>query len=157
MQAAAAALGTQLAPRRAGAFTVITFVTAILWLNTAAGMLVNVSLVAGRILGVEPALLGATVLAWGNSLPDLVNNMALARDGFPTMALAACFASPLFQMLAGMALGLSVGGAALAACLHCAANSALVHLGPVEELSGCPSGARVRAASSWCCCWCCWC
>lgn len=96
-------------PPPAVLFTVLTFVTAILWLNATAGQLVNISLIAGRILGIHPSLLGATVLAWGNSLPDLINNMSLARDGFPTMALAACLASPLFQMLAGMALGLSVG------------------------------------------------
>jgi sodium/potassium/calcium exchanger 6 len=61
------------------------------------GLLVAV----GHILELPPALLGATVLAWGNSLSDTVSNMTMARDGYPTMAITACFASPLFILLAG--------------------------------------------------------
>jgi Ca2+/Na+ antiporter len=97
------------------------------------------------------------VLAWGNSVPDLINNMAMARDGFPSMAVAACFASPLFTLLIGMGVALAygergVGGAGgvragLTACGSVQAqaqppvHSARVHM---LMLSSCP-----------CCCCCC--
>jgi len=64
------------------------------WLKLAADTLVHICMLLGTIFGVPPALLGATVLAWGNSMPDLANNLSLARDGYPTMAITACFASP---------------------------------------------------------------
>ncbi len=119
-----------------------------------------------QIYGISPALLGATLLAWGNSVSDLVSNITLAQvgyrygtngkrcvttdaqrllcpclhrvaprlpgrlacqpcgqpsgmpatrlpfdfspsppplpqDGLPSMAITACFASPMFTLLAG--------------------------------------------------------
>lgn len=33
---------------------------------------------------------------------DTIANLSLARDGFPTMALTACFSSPLFVLLGGL-------------------------------------------------------
>lgn len=94
----------------AGVFAVLAFVQAVAWLNLSASGLVQVCVVVGTIFGLKPALLGATVLAWGNSVPDLVNNVAMARDGFPSMAVAACFASPLFTLLVGMGGALAYGG-----------------------------------------------
>ncbi len=35
----------------------------------------------GAILGIDEDLLGATVLAWGETLPDLVAMLAVARAG----------------------------------------------------------------------------
>jgi len=96
-------------PVFAGVFAVLAFVQAIVWLNISASALVQVCVVVGVIFGLQPALLGATVLAWGNSVPDLINNMAMAQDGFPSMAVAACFASPLFTLLIGMGGALAYG------------------------------------------------
>lgn len=42
-------------------------------------------------------------------MPDMVNNVSLAADGFPTMAVTACFAGPLFTLLAGLSSALIVG------------------------------------------------
>lgn len=50
-------------------------------------------------------------MAWGNNVPDLMNNTSLARDGFPSMAVAACFAGPLFALLVGMGAALGLGAA----------------------------------------------
>lgn len=36
--------------------------------------------------------LAVTLVSWGNAVSDLTSNLAMARDGFPTMALTACFA-----------------------------------------------------------------
>jgi sodium/potassium/calcium exchanger 6 len=87
----------------------MAFFQSICWLNIAASSMVAVCVVFGVIFGVKPALLGATVLAYGNSVPDLINNLALARDGFPSMAVAACFASPLFVLMVGIGSALAYG------------------------------------------------
>jgi sodium/potassium/calcium exchanger 6 len=52
-------------------------------------------------------VLGVTVLAWGNSLMDYLNNTAMAgrSRGGNSMAMTACFAGPLFNMLVGLGLG----------------------------------------------------
>lgn len=48
------------------------------------------------------------MLAWGNSIGDLVSNTSIARDGFPTMAFAGCFAGPMFNLLVGIGLSLTI-------------------------------------------------
>lgn len=48
------------------------------------------------------------MLAWGNSIGDLVSNTSIARDGFPTMAFAGCFAGPMFNLLVGIGLALTI-------------------------------------------------
>lgn len=95
-----------------GVFTVMAFLLSIAWLNLAGSQLVSACVVLGRIFAVQPATLAATVLAWGNSMPDLVNNIAMAADGFPTMAVTACFASPLFTLLGGTSFALTAGAIA---------------------------------------------
>jgi sodium/potassium/calcium exchanger 6 len=56
---------------------------------------------AGNTLGLPKAFLGATLLAWGASAGDLAALMATARAGRGHMAISACFAGPLFQLLVG--------------------------------------------------------
>ncbi|KAI8474810.1 MAG: Sodium/calcium exchanger protein-domain-containing protein [Monoraphidium minutum] len=92
-----------------GVFACLAFVLSMLWLKLTADVLVQICMLLGTLFGVPPAVLGATVLAWGNSMPDLANNLSLARDGFPTMAITACFASPLFTLLVGTSSAMAYG------------------------------------------------
>lgn len=39
------------------------------------------------------------------SVPDLITDVAMARSGFGNMAMTACFAGPLCNMLCGLGLG----------------------------------------------------
>ncbi|PNW73259.1 hypothetical protein CHLRE_14g625300v5 [Chlamydomonas reinhardtii] len=91
----------------AGLATAIVFAEAIALLDGAAGELVSAAVALGQIHGISPSLLGATLLAWGNSVSDLVSNTSLSRDGLPSMAITACFASPLFTLLAGLVASLT--------------------------------------------------
>uniref|UniRef100_A0A1A9VB41 Sodium/calcium exchanger membrane region domain-containing protein n=1 Tax=Glossina austeni TaxID=7395 RepID=A0A1A9VB41_GLOAU len=43
------------------------------------------------------SFLGCTLLAWGNSVGDLVANISLSRNGYEKMGFAACFGGPLFN------------------------------------------------------------
>jgi len=52
--------------------------------------------------------MGLTVLAWGNSMADLSANVTMARKGLANMAITACFAGPLFNILVGCGAGFGV-------------------------------------------------
>lgn len=62
---------------------VAAFVMSVVWISTMAGELLNCLSAIGSILNLPPAILGLTVLAWGNSVGDLVADVALARAGQP--------------------------------------------------------------------------
>lgn len=51
--------------------------------------------------------MGITVLAWGNSMGDLSANMTMAKKGLANMAITACFAGPVFNILIGLGGGFS--------------------------------------------------
>ncbi|KAJ4456669.1 Ca2+:Cation Antiporter [Paratrimastix pyriformis] len=87
-------------------FTFWNFVLSVCWINMVANELVALLQTLGVIFGISEAILGSTVLAWGNSIVDLVSNVAVAREGQPKAAVAACYASPLLNALLG--LGISV-------------------------------------------------
>ncbi|XP_059437720.1 cation/calcium exchanger 5 [Corylus avellana] len=84
----------------------IAFVMSVFWISTIAGELLNCLAALGAILELPPALLGLTVLAWGNSVGDLVADVAVAKAGQPAMAMAGCFAGPMFNMLVGLGTAL---------------------------------------------------
>ncbi|CAM6049962.1 unnamed protein product [Sphagnum compactum] len=87
---------------------IVAFVMSVFWISFIAGELLGCLMALGRILGVSPALLGLTVLAWGNSIGDLVADVAVARVGQPAMAVTGCFAGPMFNMLVGLGLALTL-------------------------------------------------
>ena len=89
-----------------GVLTALAFVMSVTWMDAVAGELVALLAAVGKIHGVSETLLGATVLAWGNSIGDMVANTTVAREGRPAMAIAACFAGPLFNLLMGLSMGL---------------------------------------------------
>ncbi|XP_010458162.2 PREDICTED: cation/calcium exchanger 5-like isoform X2 [Camelina sativa] len=81
---------------------VVAFIMSVFWISTIAGELLNCLAALGTLLKLPPALLGLTVLAWGNSVGDLVADVAVAKAGRPAMAMAGCFAGPMFNMLVGL-------------------------------------------------------
>lgn len=87
---------------------VVVFVMSVFWISSAAGELLNCLVALGVLLELSPALLGLTVLAWGNSVGDLVADVAVAKAGQPAMAMAGCFAGPMFNMLFGLGTALVI-------------------------------------------------
>lgn len=87
----------------------MNFVMSVFWISLVAGELLSCLSAVGIILNVPPALLGLTVLAWGNSVGDLVADVAVAKAGQPAMAIAGCFAGPMFNMLIGFGSALVFG------------------------------------------------
>lgn len=67
--------------RLAGAALMCTvgFAVAATWIAFVANELVAMLQFFGRLSGVSSAVLGLTVLAWGNSVGDLSTNIAMAK------------------------------------------------------------------------------
>jgi len=81
------------------------FVIAATWINWIAGNLVGVLGYLGVVCHIPGSIMGMTVLAWGNSIADLTADMTMAKKGLANMAITACFAGPIFNILVGLGLG----------------------------------------------------
>ena len=49
--------------------------------------------------------MGITILAWGNSMGDLSADVIMAKKGLANMAITACYAGPVFNILFGLGAG----------------------------------------------------
>ncbi|KAG8049331.1 hypothetical protein GUJ93_ZPchr0009g603 [Zizania palustris] len=88
------------------------FLMSVLWSYMLARELVALLVSIGVAAGVEAGVLGATVLAWGNSLGDLVADVALAMHGGAQTAVAGCYAGPAFNTVVGLGLSLTLAAGA---------------------------------------------
>lgn len=91
------------------------FLMSVLWSYLLARELVALLVAIGLVAGVKASVLGATVLAWGNSLGDLVADVAMAMHGGAggaQTAVSGCYAGPAFNTVVGLGLSLTMAAAA---------------------------------------------
>ncbi|SNX86521.1 uncharacterized protein MEPE_05230 [Melanopsichium pennsylvanicum] len=80
------------------------FIVSVMWIMSIVDEVVSILQTVGIIVGLSDAILGLTVFAVGNSLGDLVANITIARLGHPVMAISACFAGPMLNLLLGIGI-----------------------------------------------------
>ncbi|KAI9293951.1 hypothetical protein K502DRAFT_350502 [Neoconidiobolus thromboides FSU 785] len=81
--------------------SLLGFSQSICWISMTATEVVDILRAFGIIFGISEEIIGLTVFAVGNSLGDFVANFAVARMGYPMMAVSACFAGPMLNMMLG--------------------------------------------------------
>lgn len=91
--------------------TVYSFCCCIAWIYVISNELVAALSALGLILGVSRTVMGCLVLAWGNSIGDLISDVALARNGAPQTAITAIFSGPVQNVL--LTIGISFMAAAV--------------------------------------------
>ncbi|KAL6842365.1 hypothetical protein ACP4OV_027792 [Aristida adscensionis] len=83
------------------------FVMSMAWAYVIANEILSLLVSAGRVMSVDTATLGVTVLAWGNSLGDLVTNVAVASGaGGAQVAVSGCYGGPVFNVLVGLGVSM---------------------------------------------------
>jgi sodium/potassium/calcium exchanger 6 len=83
---------------------IIAFVMCTIWLYIVANEVQNMLQALGEALGIGDGILAVTVVAWGNSIGDFVANVAVARRGYGSMGVGACYGGPLLNQLVGLGI-----------------------------------------------------
>ena len=86
-------------------FMFIGFLSAIAWINIVACELINIATTLGIALNIDLGIFGLTVLAFGNSVPDLFACIGVSKMGYPRMAISAAIGGSVLNILIGLGLG----------------------------------------------------
>lgn len=69
-----------------------------------ANIIVDLLVLVGMLTGINTAILGLTILSWGNSVGDAIASMSISKKGFGEMAVTGCVAGPVFNLMLGLGL-----------------------------------------------------
>ena len=62
------------------------------------------------IAKIDLSYMGVTFMALGNSIPDMMTDMSVAKMGFPLMGITATIAGPTFNVMLGLGISFLVSG-----------------------------------------------
>ncbi|KAE9417030.1 hypothetical protein Angca_003158 [Angiostrongylus cantonensis] len=75
------------------------FIMSLSWIYFISSEVVNVVTMFGVVSQLSHEVLGLTILAWSNSIGDLVANISVVKQGYPRMAMVAAVGGPLFIVM----------------------------------------------------------
>jgi len=84
------------------------FVMAIWWIQFTSNCIMDLLQLFGFITSLPEALLALTIIAWGNCLGDMTADVAMTKRGFGEMAITGCVAGPIFNVLIGLGLSMTL-------------------------------------------------
>ena len=85
-------------------FAVLGFILSVPWIYFFVSQLNDLIKLFGMMFGLSDNFLGLTLLAWGNSIGDMVSNVTMAKRGLPRVGFSACFGGPPTNLLLGIGL-----------------------------------------------------
>merc|ERR1711933_483011 len=89
----------------------MAFLSAVSWIEVVANELVNLLTTLGVISTIDLALLGLTVLAWGNSIGDMIADVSVSKRGYAKMGISAAIGGPtsnIFICCIAVMLGIAI-------------------------------------------------
>lgn len=95
-------------PKYHSVFAYFGFIMSVLWIYMLASEIISLLKTIGIMFSMSDTAIGLGVLAWGNSLGDIVANLSLAEAGYPRMAIGAAIGAPLLNLLLGFGISLSL-------------------------------------------------
>lgn len=95
-------------PKYHPVFAYFGFIMSILWIYLLATEIISLLKTIGIMFSMSDTAIGLGVLAWGNSLGDIVANVSLADAGYPRMAIGASIGAPLLNLLLGFGLSFTL-------------------------------------------------
>ena len=87
-----------------GLFQLLSFLMSVVWIQILCAIIVDMLKLFGIITGFSAALLGITIISWGNTLGDLFASVSLAKSGFGEMALTGTTAGTIFNLMLGLGI-----------------------------------------------------
>uniref|UniRef100_A0A7E4VGV2 Sodium/potassium/calcium exchanger 6 n=1 Tax=Panagrellus redivivus TaxID=6233 RepID=A0A7E4VGV2_PANRE len=82
----------------------IGFIMSVAWIYLISSEVVGIIVMISVLSKIPHEILGLTVMAWSNSIGDMVADIAVAKQGFPQMGASAAIGGPLFNLLFGFGL-----------------------------------------------------
>jgi len=80
----------------------------VVWIKFTTDNIVDILQLYNYVTTLPKTFFGLTILAWGNSLGDVSADTAMTKKGFGEMAITGTQAGPVFNVLLGLGLGLTV-------------------------------------------------
>ena len=85
-------------------FQLGAFFMGMVWVYMLANIIVDMLELFAMLTGMSTALLGLTILSWGNSVGDAFCSSTISKQGFGEMAVTGCIAGPVFNLMLGLGL-----------------------------------------------------
>jgi len=89
-------------------YAFLCFIMATLWIKFSSDCIMDLLQLFGYVTQLPASLFGLTVLAWGNSLGDMTADVAMTKKGFGEMAITGTMAGPIFNVMVGLGISLTL-------------------------------------------------